>query len=183
MTKYKIKERIVLDGDITNSYWKDPTPIKKAWQNNNDSPVTSKIICLPDKTEFPFPTTLERFRLITAIKKAGIYVGLKVIRVDLMNSHFINNPHMHGTVKGFAMTLVNGYNEYKPILVAYKDSSEEEHIFAFSLNEIESLDKARKELNIPAAEPNDIADKIIADLEKQRHGVVPFKQHSFYNPY
>ena len=146
--------------------------------------IKSNVIQLPSSSyQHPkLPSAKERFNIVKLIREHGISIGSKVIRVSCISESCINNDRFIGTVERFLFHMWPGYTEYKPILVVFKSGAYYTQLFPFTECEIELLETAQKQLDVinHQKEPETLHGKIILDILKQQHGVLPFVEHKVY---
>ena len=188
MTRKVVKiEYVILEGEIDN----EPPPKVYSYRNHMQPEYGShtSVIALPDKSgKIPdLPIPLERYKIIQACKDAGIDVGVEVIRAQHVSRAFVSNPRMIGTVQRFTFQLFQGQSRYMPIIVRFETSGGYVQDFPMCLDEIETVENARKQLGMievttPMKRQETIGEEIIKDILRERHGVLPFNrmdQHPF----
>lgn len=173
--KFKVIEYPVLEGDINNE-----PPIPKSIYKPYVSPLDN-VITLPNqnqKRSVLIPTPQERFEIVKAAKELGFHVGVKVIRADQVTANFVKNPRMIGTLDKFLFTLYPGWAKYLPLLISFNSEVGYPQSFPFDVHEVELLDDALERLALEKLESvhtdSTMQDNIIADIMKEKHGVIPF---------
>ena len=168
MIKYVRKPYEVLEGEVENKWYVAPPAPP-------ESSFTPRIVDASAMGPMRVPTAKERYRLIREAQSHGIEIGSKVIRVNAISRTCIDNPRFIGTVTRFLFSMWPGSLTYRPLCVRFENQDGSFQEFPFHFAEIETVENARKQIELFTKTTTSMEERILEDIGKERNGVVPFR--------